>query len=151
VIIVGIAFVLVSAGTDMIETSPTAVVLSADCQLRNVITAGLGGIGCTTYDAGSRAEALAYASRTSIDVVVIDGAQLDAAGRDTIRRLSTDQPQLHILYLVEPGEIETERRTIVAADASLRKPFALGELCNIVSTWLAYRATLEQLTDLSIH
>lgn len=149
-IIVGIVFVLVSARTDM-ETTPTAVVLSADCQLRDVITAGLGKIGCTTYDAGSRADVLAYAAQTSIDVVVIDGARLDGAEGDTIRRLSTDQPQLHILYLLEPEEIETERRTIIAADASLRKPFALGELCNIVSIWLAYRATLEQMTDLSIH
>ena len=148
--IVGIVFVMVSARTDM-ETTPTAIVLSADCQLRDVITAGLGEIGCTTYDAGSRADVLAYAAHRSIDVVVIDGARLDGTERDTIRRLSTDQPQLHILYLLEPGEIETERRTIIAADASLRKPFALGELCNIVSIWLAYRATLEQLTDLPIH
>ena len=149
-LVVGIVFVLVSARIDM-ENTPTAVVLSADCQLREVITAGLGEIGCTTYDASSRAEVLAYAARTSIDVFVIDGARLDGAERDTIRKLSTDQPQLHILYLLEPGAIETERGTLVAADASLRKPFALGELCNIVSIWLAYRATLEQMTDLSIH
>ena len=39
----------------------------------------------------------------------------------------------------------------IAADASLRKPFTLGELCDIVSTWLAYRTTLLTVTELSIH
>lgn len=128
-----------------------AVVLSADCQLRRVITAGLGELGCSTFDADSQAEALAYASKTPIDVVVIDGGSSEAAGRDAIRKLATNQPQLHVLYLLDHGAVVTERGAAVAADASLRKPFNLAELCAIVSTWLAYRATLEQVTDLSIH
>lgn len=133
------------------ETCPMAVVLSADCQLRRVIVAGLGELGCTTYDAGSHAEALEYAARTPIDVAVIDGGRFDAVGRDTIRTLLTNQPQLHILYLLETGDVEIGAGTGVAADAALRKPFDLGELCNIVSTWLAYRSTLQQVTDLTIH
>jgi DNA-binding response OmpR family regulator len=132
------------------ETCPMAVVLSADYQLRRVITAGLGELGCKTYDVGSQAEALAYAAKTPIDVAVIDGAR-DAVGRDTIRKLLTDQPQLHILYLLDTGDGETGRGSGVAADASLRKPFELGDLCDIVSTWLAYRSTLQKVTDLSIH
>lgn len=133
------------------ETCPNAVVLSADCQLRRVITAGLGELGCTTYDVGSRGEALAYAARMPIDVAVIDGARFDAVGRDTIRELLTNQPQLHILYLLDAGDAETRREAGVTADATLRKPFELGELCGIVSTWLAYRSTLEKVTDLSMH
>lgn len=128
-----------------------AVVLSADCQLRRVITAGLGELGCTTLDVGSRAEALAYAAQAPIDVAVIDGARFDAVGRDTIRELLTNQPQLHILYLLDTGDVETGRGVPVAADASLRKPLDLGELCEIVSTWLAYRSTLQQVRGLSIH
>ena len=127
-----------------------AVVLSTDYQLRRVITAGLGELGCTTYDVGSQAEALAYAAQMPIDVAVIDGAR-DAAGLDTIRRLLTNQPQLHILYLLDTGDAETGQGIGLAADASLRKPFKLGELCDIVSTWLAYRSTLQQVTGLSMH
>jgi CheY-like chemotaxis protein len=132
------------------ETCPMAVVLSADCQLRRVITAGLGELGCSTHDVGSRAEALAYAARTSIDVAIIDGAR-DAVGRDVIRKLLTNQPQLHILYLSDTGETETGQGLGVAADASLRKPFKLEDLCDIVSMWLAYRSTLDKMTDLSTH
>ena len=132
------------------DTCPTAVVLSDDCHLRRVITAGLGGLGCTTYDAGSQAEALAYAMQTPIDVAVIDGAR-ETVGRDTIRQLLTNQPQLHILYLLDTEDAPTRRELEVAADASLRKPFKLGELCDIVSTWLAYRSTLQQVTGLSMH
>ena len=127
-----------------------AVVLSTDYQLRRVITAGLGELGCTTYDVGSQAEALAYAAQMPIDVAVIDGAR-DAAGLDTIRKLLTNQPQLHILYLLDTGDPETGQGIGLAADASLRKPFKLGELCDIVSTWLAYRSTLQQVTGLSMH
>jgi len=133
------------------ETCPNAVVLSSDSQLRRVITAGLGELGCTTFDVSTKVEALAYAARTPIDVAVIDGARFDAVGRDTVRELLTNQPQLHILYLLESGDAETRRGSGVAADASLRKPFELGELCDIVSTWLSYRTTLEQVTDLSTH
>ena len=132
------------------ETCPMAVVLSTDYQLRRVITAGLGELGCTTYDVGSQAEALAYAAQMPIDVAVIDGAR-DAAGLDTIRRLLTNQPQLHILYLLDAGDAETGQGIGLTADASLRKPFKLGELCDIVSTWLAYRSTLQQVTGLSMH
>lgn len=128
-----------------------AVVLSADSQLRRVITAGLGELGCTTYDVGSQAEALAYAAQTPIDVAVIDGARFDAIGRATIRMLLTNQPQLHILYLLDTGDVQNGRGISVAADAALRKPFKLGELCDIVSTWLAYRSTLLQVTGLSMH
>jgi CheY-like chemotaxis protein len=132
------------------ETCPMAVVLSADCQLRRVITAGLGELGCSTHDVSSRAEALAYAARTSLDVAIIDGER-DAVGHDVIRKLLTNQPQLHILYLLDTGETETGQGLGVAADASLRKPFKLADLCDIVSMWLAYRSTLEKITDLSTH
>ena len=133
------------------ETCPNAVVLCADSQLRRVITAGLGELGCTTYDVGSRVEALACAARMPIDVAVIDGTRYDAIGHDTIGELLTNQPQLHVLYLLDPADAETRRDVGVAGDATLRKPFELGELCGIVSTWLSYRSTLEQLTDLTTH
>ena len=127
-----------------------AVVLSEDCQLRRVIVAGLGELGCSTYDAASQAEVLAYAAQTPIDIVVVDGERFETVGPDAIRRLVKNQPQLHILYLFD-GVGETERGRGVAADASLPKPFQLADLTDIVSTWLAYRVTLEQVTDLSIH
>lgn len=133
------------------ETCPNVVVLSADSQLRRVIAAGLDELGCSTYDVASRVEAIEYAARTPIDVAVIDGARFDAVGRDTVRELLTNQPQLHVLYLLDQGAAENRRGVGVTADAMLRKPFELGELCNIVSTWLAYRSTLQQVTDLSMH
>ena len=128
-----------------------AVVFSADDDLRRVIIAGLGELGCSTYDAGSQAEALAYAARTPIDVAVVDAGRFDAIGGETIRMHLRHQPQLHILYLLDAADVESEKRIGAVYDAALRKPFDLGELCDIVSTWLAYRATLERVTGLSVH
>jgi CheY-like chemotaxis protein len=128
-----------------------AVVLSADCQLRRVIVAGLGELGCSTYDAASQAEVLEYAAHTPIDVVVVDGERFDAVGRDAIRELMVNHPQAHILYLVDRRDAQMERGVGVAADVALSKPFQLADLCDIVSTWLAYRVTLQRVTDLSIH
>ena len=127
-----------------------AVVFSADVDLRRVIIAGLGELGCTTYD-GSQAEALAHAAQKAIDVVVVDAGRFDAIGGETIRKHLKNQPQLHILYLLDEGDVETAKGIGAVYDAALRKPFDLGELCDIVSTWLAYRATLEKVTGLSIH
>jgi DNA-binding response OmpR family regulator len=132
------------------ENCPMAVVFSADEDLRRVIMAGLGELGCTTYD-GSQADALAYAAERPIDVVVVDAGRFDAIESESIRKHLKNQPQLHILYLLEAGDVETEKGIGAAYDAALRKPFDLGELCDIVSTWLAYRATLERVTNLTIH
>ena len=59
------------------ENCPMAVVFSADDDLRRVIMAGLGRLGCATYD-GSQAEALAHAAQKPIDVVVVDAGRFDA-------------------------------------------------------------------------
>ena len=134
----------------MINNSPMAVVFSADDDLRRVIMAGLGELGCATYD-GSQAEALAYAAEKSIDVVVVDAGRFDAIGGENIRKHLKNQPQLHILYLLDAADVDTAKGIGAAYDAALRKPFDLGELCDIVSTWLAYRATLEKITDLTVH
>ena len=149
---IGIAFGVWFDGKRPMENCPMAVVFSADVDLRRVIIAGLGELGCTTYD-GSQAEALAFAAQKPIDVMVVDAARFDAIGGETIRKHLKNQPQLHILYLLDAGDVETAKGIGIGAahDAALRKPFDLGELCDIVSTWLAYRATLEKLTGLSIH
>ena len=136
---------------EIMDSCPKAIVLSADDDLRRIIVAGLDELGCATYDPGSQAEALAYAARTPLDVVVFDAGRFDAIGRETIRQHRRNQPQFHILYLLDAADVEIEDGIGAAYDAALRKPFDLAELCDIVSTWLAYRSTLEQITGLSIH
>src|SRR5579872_4168670 len=77
---------VVRRGNEIMDSCPNAIVLSADDDLRRVIVAGLDELGCATYDAGSQAEALAYAARTPLDVVVFDAGRFDAIGCETIRQ-----------------------------------------------------------------
>jgi two-component system, cell cycle sensor histidine kinase and response regulator CckA len=136
---------------ESMRNCPIALIVGGDRQVRQLIAARLSELGCATCDAVSQEEAFEQAARTSVDVVVVDVCQTQAAGYAAIRKLRAGQPNLKVLYLIGPREPVLEKApTAMARDAYLRKPFHLDELCDIVSSWLQ-RPALPIVTSASVH
>ncbi len=131
------------------KNCPVALIVGGDRQVRQVIAASLGELGCATCDAVTEDGAIEQAAPTSVDVVVVDVGQTDAAGWALIRSLRASQPHLRVLYLVGSLQAVIGRAAARPHDAYLRKPFHLNELCDIVSSWL--EPALPMVTSALVH
>ena len=116
---------------------PTALVVSPDRQVRQLVVASLDQLGCSTLGAATHAAGLEYAALTHVDVVVVDVCQPDAFETAMIWELRRNQPDLKVLYLIGRANPVCESGLPAKAhDFYLRKPFRLHELCEVVSSWL---------------
>jgi two-component system cell cycle sensor histidine kinase/response regulator CckA len=116
---------------------PVALVVSADRQVRRLISASLGQIGCTSLDVATGREGFECAGAAHVDLVIVDVCLPGEFETDMVRQLRAVQPDLKVLYLIGranpmfnryPGKQST--------DAFLTKPFGLHELTDVVSSWL---------------
>jgi two-component system cell cycle sensor histidine kinase/response regulator CckA len=116
---------------------PVALVVSADSQVRRLISASLGQIGCTSLDVATGREGFECAGAAHVDLVIVDVCQPDGFETDMVRQLRAMQPDLKVLYLIGRASVLLERcsgkRSI---DAFLTKPFVLDELTEVVASWL---------------
>jgi len=115
---------------------PVALVVSKDRQVRRLISASLGQIGCTSLDVATGREGFECAGASHVDLVIVDVCLPDGFETDMVRQLRATQPDLKVLYLVgraHPIFAQAGRQT---TDAFLTKPFGLHELTDVVSSWL---------------
>ena len=116
---------------------PVALVVSSDRQVRRLISASLGQIGCTSLDVATGREGSECAGAAHVDLVIVDVCMPDGFESDMVRQLRTEQPDLKVLYLVGRASPLFSRcsgkRSI---DAFLAKPFGLDELTEVVASWL---------------
>jgi two-component system, cell cycle sensor histidine kinase and response regulator CckA len=132
--------------------STEVLVVSGDRQVQQLIAAGLGEVGWSTYPAATHEDALEYAASTHVDVVIVDVYQPDPFARAMVCELRRNHPDLKVLYLIGwtnrtfAGNLKAK-----AHDFHLRKPFRLDELCDIVSSWLENSGTLLTVTGISLN
>ena len=116
---------------------PVALVVSSDHQVRRLISASLGQIGCTSLDVATGREGSECAGAAHVDLVIVDVCMPDGFETDMVRQLRVEQPDLKVLYLIGRASPVFNRgagqRT---TDAFLTKPFELHELTEVVASWL---------------
>jgi DNA-binding NtrC family response regulator len=118
---------------------PNALVVSPDVHVRHLIVAALGELGCRTFAAATHDDALAHASLSDVDLLIVD-VDHPAFEDALVCELRGDQPGLNVLYLVgRVGLLTTHAFERKLQDAFLRKPFRLDDLRDIVSSWLEER------------
>ena len=79
---------------------PVALVVSADRQVRRLISASLGQIGCTSLDVATGREGFECAGAAHVDLVIVDVCLPDGYETDMVRQLRAMQPDLKVLYLI---------------------------------------------------
>jgi DNA-binding response OmpR family regulator len=116
---------------------PVALVVSADRQVRRLISASLGQIGCTSLDVATGREGFECAGAAHVDLVIVDVCLPDGFETDMVRQLRAAQPDLKVLYLIGRANPIFERCSGKrSTDAFLTKPFGLDELTDVVASWL---------------
>jgi len=116
---------------------PVALVVSADRQVRRLISASLGQIGCTSLDVATGREGSECASAAHVDLVIVDVCLPDGYETDMVRQLRAVQPDLKVLYLIGRASPFLNRCADKrSTDAFLTKPFGLDELTDVVESWL---------------
>lgn len=116
---------------------PVALVVSADRQVRRLISASLGQIGCTSLDVATGREGFECAGAGHVDLVIVDVCLPDGFETDMVRQLRVMQPDLKVLYLIGRTSLLLNRSSGKrSTDAFLTKPFELDELTDVVASWL---------------
>jgi two-component system cell cycle sensor histidine kinase/response regulator CckA len=116
---------------------PVALVVSSDRQVRRLISASLGQIGCTSLDVATGREGFECAGAGHVDLVIVDVCMPDGFETDMVRQLRAAQPDLKVLYLVgRASPLFTRCSGKRSTDAFLAKPFGLHELTEVVASWL---------------
>ncbi len=116
---------------------PVALVVSADRQVRRLISASLGQIGCTSLDVATGREGCECAGAAHVDLVIVDVCLPDGFETDMVRQLRATQPDLKVLYLINRASPLFKRCSGKHhTDAFLTKPFGLHELNDVVASWL---------------
>jgi two-component system cell cycle sensor histidine kinase/response regulator CckA len=116
---------------------PVALVVSSDRQVRRLISASLGQIGCTSLDVATGREGFECAGAGHVDLVIVDVCMPDGFETDMVRQLRAAQPDLKVLYLVgRASPLFTRCSGKRTTDAFLTKPFGLHELTEVVASWL---------------
>jgi DNA-binding response OmpR family regulator len=115
---------------------PVALVVSADRQVRRLISASLGQIGCTSLDVATGREGFECAGAAHVDLVIVDVCIPDGYETDMVRRLRAAQPDLKVLYLIGRSNPFLDCSAKRSTDAFLTKPFGLHELTDVVTAWL---------------
>jgi two-component system cell cycle sensor histidine kinase/response regulator CckA len=116
---------------------PVALVVSADRQVRRLISASLGQIGCTSLDVATGREGFECAGASHVDLVIVDVSMPDGFETDMVRQLRAAQPDLKVLYLIGRASPLFNRCSGKrSTDAFLSKPFGLHELTEVVASWL---------------
>ena len=116
---------------------PVALVVSADRQVRRLISASLGQIGCTSLDVATGREGFECAGAAHVDLVIVDVCLPGDFETDMVRQLRAVQPDLKVLYLIGRANPMLNRYLGKQnTDAFLTKPFGLHELTDVVSSWL---------------
>lgn len=116
---------------------PVALVVSSDRQVRRLISASLGQIGCTSLDVATGREGFECAGAAPIDLVIVDVCMPAGFETDMVLQLRAAQPDLKVLYLVgRASPLFTRCSGKRSTDAFLTKPFGLHELTEVVASWL---------------
>jgi two-component system cell cycle sensor histidine kinase/response regulator CckA len=116
---------------------PVALVVSSDRQVRRLISASLGQIGCTSLDVATGREGFECAGAAHVDLVIVDVSMPDGFETDMVRQLRAGQPDLKVLYLIGRASPLFNRCSGKrSTDAFLTKPFGLHELTEVVVSWL---------------
>ena len=120
-----------------IVNCPVALIVSADRQVRRLISASLGQIGCTSLDVATGREGFECAGAAHVDLVIVDVCVPDGFETDMVRQLRAMQPDLKVLYLIGRASPLFNRCSGKrSTDAFLTKPFGLHELTDVVASWL---------------
>jgi CheY-like chemotaxis protein len=116
---------------------PVALVVSSDRQVRRLISASLGQIGCTSLDVATGREGFECAGAAHVDLVIVDVGMPDGFETDMVRQLRAGQPDLKVLYLVgRASSLFSRCAGKKSTEAFLAKPFGLHELTEVVASWL---------------
>jgi len=144
--------VVVLSATAMVHC-PVALVVSADRQVRRLISASLGQIGCTSLDVATGREGFECAGAAHVDLVIVDVSVPGGFETDMVRQLRTVQPDLKVLYLIGRASplMYNGCSGQPATDAFLTKPFGLHELTDVVSSWLEDAMTPIDVSGLSLN
>lgn len=94
--------------------------------------------GLTVLEAGTGADALVIAARTTPDVLIVDVGLPDTSGVELARKLRERHGSLPVIFAT--GHLEVPgAATIAPPTAVLRKPFGEDELCAEVLGFLGSR------------
>jgi DNA-binding response OmpR family regulator len=116
---------------------PVALVVSSDRQVRRLISASLGQIGCTSLDVATGREGFECAGAAHVDLVIVDVCVPDGFENDMVLQLRAAQPDLKVLYLIGRATPLFNRSSGKrSTEAFLTKPFGLHELTEVVVSWL---------------
>ena len=132
---------------------PVALVVSKDRQVRRLISATLGQIGCTSLDVATGREGFECAGAAHVDLVIVDVSVPDGFETDMVRQLRAVQPDLKVLYLIGRASPLLYNRCSGrdTTDAFLTKPFGLHELTDVVASWLDDAPALFDVSGLSLN
>lgn len=118
-------------------SSPTLLLVDDEDHIRSMLEAALGFHGFAVHAVQSGRAALAEASSTSPDVIVLDVMMPDLDGFEVCRRLRSDGHKVPILFLTAKDDTEDKVRGLtIGGDDYLVKPFSLEELVARVNALL---------------
>jgi CheY-like chemotaxis protein len=134
-------------------TCPVALVVSKDRQVRRLISASLGQIGCTSLDVATGREGFECAGAAHVDLVIVDVSVPDGFETDMVRQLRAVQPDLKVLYLIGRASplLYNRCQGTAGIDAFLTKPFGLHELTDVVASWLEDPLAPAHISGLSLN
>ncbi len=125
------------------EPRPILVLIVDDyAEVRKIFARGLSRAGMQTCEAADVEEALAVASRTRPDVVLLDLFLWGKSGLEVARALRTDPAGAPVIAMSGHGNEEVRARASEAGcDEFVRKPCSPTDLVTAIEVVLARRAS----------
>jgi two-component system, OmpR family, KDP operon response regulator KdpE len=121
-------------------TAPLVQLVEDDAPMRRFLRTYLTGAGYRLQEAGTGEEALALASRSPPDVVILDLGLPDMDGQDVMRKLRSWLESPIIILSARDQDVQKIAALDQGADDYLTKPFSTGELLARIRVALRHAA-----------
>ncbi len=118
----------------------TILIVEDEPSVRTLAQRALEARGYAVLAAGGHADALVYAARTRIDLLLTDVVMPEMAGPQLAERILDVQPDVEVIYMSGYTDDALSSFELGAAASFVRKPFTTAELARIVRSSLDARA-----------
>ncbi len=114
----------------------TILLVEDEPSVRALAQRALEGRGYTVLAAAGHADALAYAARTSIDLVLTDVVMPEMSGPELSERILDLQPGIDVVFMSGYADDALKTFELGTGVSFLRKPFTTSELARVVRSSL---------------
>jgi two-component system KDP operon response regulator KdpE len=114
--------------TQMRESSPVALIVDDEIQIRRFLRTGFELNGFSVHEAGTGAKAIRAATLRPVDLVIVDLGLPDMDGAEVVERIRGWSSVPIIVLSVRAAEAQKVRLLELGADDYVVKPFGMAEL-----------------------